>query len=76
MEKIAEILYQVYKEKYDKVYIEPDKYSETTSKLIKSLNTEQFLIFAELETLQYYYVVMHEKQAIQFMLELLHPKED
>lgn len=76
MEKITEILYQAYKEKYDKVYIEPNNYTETTSKFISSLNHEQFLIFAELETLQYYYVVMHEKQAIQFILELLCPKED
>ncbi len=74
MKKIAEILYQAY-EKAGREQPYSQEYDKAYDKLRETLNKEQRLMLLDLEVEFIGTNILYAIDAIQYILELIHPEE-
>ena len=74
MDKIAELIYHAYEQKYVKEGLMSDEHHEKFKKFISTLNKQQRDAYYELDFMQLELLIAHETRAIKYMLELLEPE--
>ena len=77
MRKIAEMFYELYKkEKSGCTHKMSQEFFEKEREFLKSLTREQFRAYGELEMIQIEQEISIEINAMEFLLRLIHPKEE
>lgn len=74
LNKVAELFYFAYEDKYGCKHIEPEGFMEALEKLLKSLNKEQHKYFDEFEILSIEFLKMQLTRAFKYILEILCPE--
>ena len=76
MRKIAEMFYEIYKkENGGCTYEISEEFFDKERKLLKSFTKDQFLTYSEIEILQDDQKMSIEIKAMEFLLNLICPKE-